>query len=322
MDAARRLADRRPRFPRRFRARGRDVVVLYHRIAREPLDPTGMVVDPDRLRRQLEALREHFDVVPAAEVLQPARPGARARAAITFDDGYADNLHDAVPVLRDLGLPATLFVVTDVLEDRREFWWDRLEHLVLELLGPGPLVVRIGRRSSAVALQDAAARRRALGRLNQLLLRQPPDVVEAVLQDLQSRAGGEVPSCPRHRRLSAEQVVELAADPLLEIGSHTCTHSATGRLSRRACAKELVESRRQLERLTGTAPRLLAYPYGVPGTVRRRDARLAAGAGYQLAFSNTTGPVEGSSAHAVPRTAVGEWEPDDLLARITRWSPS
>ena len=314
--------ERRPRWPRRIRPRGSDVVVLYHRIAREAPDPAGLVVDPQRFRRQLEVLGAHFDVVPAADILTPHIDAVqRPRAAITFDDGYADNLHVAAPVLRGLGLPATLFVVTDALDDEQEFWWDRLAHLVSDAPAVDRAEIAVGRRRLALDLHDEPSRHRSLGVLNHLLMQQPPDQVELALARLRALAGRGAPAtCERHRRLTRPQVVALSADSLWEIGSHTCTHSALRRLTPARSAHELTASRAALAHLLGRPPRLVSYPYGAPGTVGRGDARRAREAGYDLGFVNVPGPTEGVSPFAVPRISVGQWEPAEFLARISRWS--
>ncbi|NYD24439.1 polysaccharide deacetylase family protein [Kineococcus aurantiacus] len=309
---------RRPRWPQRFRARGANVVVLYHRIADDPQDAAGMTVPPELFARQVAALAERFDIVPAAQV---HRVGPRPAAAITFDDGYADNDEVALPLLRRLGLPATLFVVSGVLDDPQEFWWDRLEHLVLERLPAHGVRVVVGRRPFALPLSGGSERTRSLQRLSTALMTRHRSEIERVLAELERRAGPPDPGpCRRHARVPAHRLAALAAEPLLEIGSHTCTHAALGRLSRAASGRELRDSRERLHEVLGHRPRLLAYPFGAPGTVRRREAAEARRAGYERAFVNVTGPAEGADPFAVPRVSVGRWEPQQFLAALTRWS--
>jgi peptidoglycan/xylan/chitin deacetylase (PgdA/CDA1 family) len=55
---------------------------------------------------------------------------------VTFDDGYADNLHHAKPLLERYGIPATVFVTSDYIGQEHEFWGDKLERLLLQ---PGAL---------------------------------------------------------------------------------------------------------------------------------------------------------------------------------------
>ncbi len=293
------------------------MVLLYHRIADvdEADDPGGMVVPPELFRQHMTAVRNWFDLVPARDVLAPHD---RPTAAVTLDDGYLDNLEHAASVLRDLRVPATFFIVADALQpEAPEYWWDRLEHLLLE---PGPgadqLRVTAGPHELDLDLATAESSRRAYHALSAVLQRQGHGVAAQVLATLEATRP-RPPSCARHRRLSAEQVRALAAEDLFDVGSHTCTHSALAALPGPAAREELARSRQRLADLLGEAPELLAYPYGSVGAVVRRNARDARSAAYRAAFANVAGPVEGSSAFAVPRITVGRWTVDHLHAAVT-----
>jgi peptidoglycan/xylan/chitin deacetylase (PgdA/CDA1 family) len=271
----------------------------------------------------MEALSSWFSVVPASDI---TAGHDRPTAAITLDDGYLDNLQEAVPVLRDLSLPATFFVVSDALEaettEPAEFWWDRLEHLLLE---PGPgsisLSVKAGRHVTQLDLTDAASRRASYGQLTLALQKQGPNEVRHVMAELEA-ARPRPPGCQRHRRMTAEQVQQLARDTLFDVGSHTCSHSALARLPRRESCRELTQSRDRLHALLGKQPYLLAYPYGAPGTVSRRNAREARSAGYRMAFANVPGPVKRANVFAVPRITVGRWTVEHLHRAVTAWRRS
>ncbi|ADB73197.1 polysaccharide deacetylase [Geodermatophilus obscurus DSM 43160] len=313
----RRRWQQRPVWPRRWRPRGQHVVLLYHRIADvdQADDPGGMVVPPELFRQHMTALRDWFDLVPAREVLAPHE---RPTAAVTLDDGYLDNLEQAVPLLRQLGVPATFFIVADALQpDPPEYWWDRLEHLVLEP-GPGADRVRVtaGRRVLELDLATRSSAVQAYRDLSAVLQRQGHGAAVQALTTLEA-ARPRPQSCARHRRLSAEQVRALAEEPLFDVGSHTCTHSALAALPRQVSREELTRSRQRLADLLGEAPELVAYPYGSVGAVVRRNAGDARSAGYRAAFTNVAGPVEGSPAYAVPRITVGRWSVEQLHAAVT-----
>ncbi len=292
-------------------------MLLYHRITDvdEADDPGGMVVPPELFREHMTALADWFDVVPARDVLGSHD---RPTAAVTLDDGYLDNLEQAAPVLRELGIPATFFIVADAIAaDPPEYWWDRLEHLLLEP-GSGAERIRVaaGPRHLDLDLGTPLSSRAAYRELSAVLQRQGHDAAMQVLSTLEA-ARPRPPLCARHRRLSAEQVRALAEQDLFEVGSHTCTHSALAALSRRAGREELARSRQRLADLLGEAPDLLAYPYGSVGAVVRRNARDARSAGYRAAFANVAGPVEGASPFAVPRITVGRWSVAQLHAAVT-----
>lgn len=96
---------------------GRVVVLCYHSVAPEGRASTH----PGAFAEQMRWLSEHADVVPFALIEPtPSGSGERPRVAITFDDGYADNYTHAFPILTDLGLRATFFLATGLLDADRE----------------------------------------------------------------------------------------------------------------------------------------------------------------------------------------------------------
>ena len=98
--------------PRRF------LLLTFHRVNDEG-HPFFGGTPVELFRRQMETLRRYFDVWPLGELVDRVRETGQVplnAAAITFDDGYRDNFTHAFPVLRELGLPATIFLVTRALD--------------------------------------------------------------------------------------------------------------------------------------------------------------------------------------------------------------
>ncbi len=110
------------------------IVLLYHRVAELESDAQWLAVTPERFAAQMDLLRSRYRVVSLRELTHCLREERVPRNAVvvTFDDGYADNLHNAKPILKRYGIPATVFVCTSGIQGRREFWWDELERLLLE----------------------------------------------------------------------------------------------------------------------------------------------------------------------------------------------
>jgi peptidoglycan/xylan/chitin deacetylase (PgdA/CDA1 family) len=115
-----RLAVAQPSAPPRAFVR----ILAYHRVSR---DRDFLSVPPDDFRRHLELVLEHgFTPLPlqrAVELL--ARGGALEDRAVcvTFDDGYLDNVEAALPHLDELGIPATIFLPTDVISGAATYHW-------------------------------------------------------------------------------------------------------------------------------------------------------------------------------------------------------
>lgn len=127
--AARRLLYRPPLRAVGVRLRPRAVVLLYHRIGEPAADPHGQAVSPDTFASHLEMLRSRYTVLPLEELLDrlPRRGYPDGAVAVTFDDGYADNLTAAWPVAERLGVPFTVFVTVQPVLDGRPFPWDERE---------------------------------------------------------------------------------------------------------------------------------------------------------------------------------------------------
>ena len=102
---------------------------MFHGVQDEPLSPACWhVLDAATYRRQLEYIRQHFNVLPLEEALEALAAGTlppRAMA-ITFDDGTRNLATHAVPVLRELGLPAAVFLATGPMDSDETLWPDRL----------------------------------------------------------------------------------------------------------------------------------------------------------------------------------------------------
>jgi len=122
---------------RHLKARG--LILIYHRVTEERNDPWRLGVTPERFADQLETLRGlGLHIVPVSQLareLAEGRPRRRS-IALSFDDGYQDNLTQARPLLERFEIPATLFATSGYIGSGQEFWWDVLEQVFLQ---PGEL---------------------------------------------------------------------------------------------------------------------------------------------------------------------------------------
>src|SRR3982074_3081589 len=101
----------------------RPLILMYHRLSTTRYDPWTLNVSPENFAEQLEVIVRTRHVMSLRDFFQRFRSNTlpRGAVAITFDDGYADNLHVAAPILKRFDVPATLFITTGYL-DRPEFW--------------------------------------------------------------------------------------------------------------------------------------------------------------------------------------------------------
>jgi peptidoglycan/xylan/chitin deacetylase (PgdA/CDA1 family) len=284
------------------------LILLYHRIEDLPSDPQLLCVRRDHFAEHLAVLRDFFTPVSLSTAVESARRTAADRhVAVTFDDGYADNLHNAKPLLQEYGVPATVFVTSDYVDSGREFWWDELERILLE---PGilPEVLKVQLNQSVItwALEDHATyvtqsrsdhrewtlresedptiRHTIYRDLLSLLRDQPDSARQAVLAQLRSTAQIQEEARPTHRPLTAAELRSLDGD-LVEIGAHTQTHPVLAGLPITEQWREIAGGARQLRERIGRRPSAFAYPYGWHGEYTRATVALVRSLGFKRACS-------------------------------------
>ncbi len=265
-------------------AGGAGAVLLYHRVARAEPDAYGLAVTPEAFRRQMEHLRASCNVLPLGELVERAqRDDLPPRAvAVTFDDGYLDNLTVASPVLVELGLPATFFVTGEGL-DGREYWWDVLERALLSGVGAaGELAVTLAGERRVFAVATREERMGCHAALYARLLGAPLEERDATIRALLAWSGqGLSVDCER-RPMLREELRRLVARPGHEIGAHGFAHRALIDLDNDEKECELAEGRRALEAAVGRRPRHLAYAFGA---VDEASVRAARSAGFDVAVT-------------------------------------
>lgn len=305
-------------------------VLMYHRVIEDPrLDPygLGMCVGRARFAAQLEVLARHFRIEPVAAVVGRLRRGeapAPRTLSLTFDDGYRDNAEQAVPMMRALGLPCSLYVCTGELDPPTALWWDRVLNAVEATGERGTLSgAELGLPCLTTALSFArGARRRAATALLDALWRQPHPEVLAAVTAIETRLAPRRAARDFAPRLNAAEIAALAGSDV-EIGAHTVSHPNLTLLDTAALDAELTASRDTLQAITGTSVAGFAYPAG------HADARVAArvrAAGYTYALGVEPGiNLPGADLHALRRIGAPDAAAADFkraLARAMRHRPA
>ena len=298
----------------RNRLRRASVVLLYHRVAEGFPDPWSLCVSPAHFREQMAVLAAR-GVRSLDALVDDLAAGRRHRApAVTFDDGYADFASAALPALREAGIPTTLFVTTGALGTGAEFWWDELERIVLAPPAvPETLWIELGGDPFSWSLADDGDRRALYHALHQRVGRLGGAGRGRVLADLRGWARVAAACRPTHRPLAEAEVATLAADPHVQIGAHTVSHSYLGALPLAEQHHEIHGSKRTLETITGRPVLHFSYPHGdhEPETITcvRR-------AGFRLACGSACAPIAGEvDPFDLPRIEV----PNFSGAAFARW---
>lgn len=268
------------------------VVLMYHGVVPddEPLAAGDWLqVRASEFRMQMAYLAKYYQVCRLDDVLgTQLAPPTRPQALITFDDGYANNLTVALPILREFQIPASIFLVTGHVGTRRLFWWDRLHLACLGGAPPEPEQVRA------------------------LKARSPRDIKAAVDAYLAAKRLEAPDSAPEaYRVLTREEIGTLAESGLIEFGSHTHGHEILENLSAAEASATLEVS---AEKLThwGLPARHFAAPNG---DYTEAQLGLIQKAGYATCFGTQPGFWRAPQRpYNIPRIGIGRGTNIDQFA--------
>lgn len=271
--------------------RARLSILIFHRVLpeRDPLFPD----EPDvkRFDEVMGWIKEWFNVLPLGEAV--ARLADRTlpvrAAAITFDDGYADNLTCATPILRKHGLHATFFIATGYLDGGR-MWNDTIIESVRSAavseidcspMGLGRLVI-----------QSVDQKRAALGRLIPALKHQSFDQRSESVAMVAEACRGD----PRTDLMLTSRQLLMLRDSGMGIGAHTVNHPILARMDGRSVRREIADGRDFLEGALGERIELFAYPNGKLGSdYTREHVAVVDSLGFRAAVSTNWGVCGASS---------------------------
>jgi peptidoglycan/xylan/chitin deacetylase (PgdA/CDA1 family) len=321
------------------------IILLYHRVAELGSDPQLLCVTPQHFAEHLEVLARDYhpfslDSLRRRQALNLWRPRS---VVVTFDDGYADNLHHARPLLAKFGVPGTVFVVAGQVGETREFWWDDLARILLETPSlPEQLELTIATRAYTWHLTpsvgsetnagsncqgwhvlmktDPNPRHVAYREIASLLRPLDGESREHLLVQMAAWAGLGWAGRPEYRQLDVAGLQELVYPGLVSVGAHTMTHPVLSALSTEMQQMEISSSKRRLEEILGQSVISFSYPFGGAGDYTAETIRLVEESGFACACSNFPGLIRPfADPFQLPRFLVRDWDGDEFANRLQRW---
>ncbi len=239
------------------------------------------------LAQQLRALRRFATVVPLESALEKLFRGQSLpprAVALTFDDGYRDNLTLALPMLEALGLPATFFLVPGLLSDGVAPWWETVSRAITSAA-----TSHFMWGNELLPLASVAQRRRARRRVEHDVKELSHAERVAAVEQLRDELRPTGPAISGGELFmdwdSAKQLVERG----FTVGSHTCRHAILSRESASAQVADLAASRRVLQDKLSVSADVLAYPNGRKVDYNDHTLAAARAAGHRWALTTNEG---------------------------------
>ena len=307
---------------------GRAPVVLgYHRVVAQfeaecrDMMPS-MIVSRSMLERQIDCLARHYRFVSVDDLDATAttRRSGRPAAAVTFDDGYRGVYEHAFPLLRRKGIPAAVFVVTDLVNTTQPLLHDRIYWLASRLLPRWrDAAAEAARRLTAVGVQGedvhdiAAATVAPMAFTRALITRLTYDELTRMADRLQADTAAPI-RLPDDALTATWDMLREMRRAGMTIGSHTRRHVRLTNEDRAVQKREIAGSRERLERELGEPVVHFAYP---DGDFNSATVRLLASAGYRWAYTACRHRDPYHARLTVPRLILWEQSSIDVRGRLS-----
>ncbi|MBI2527046.1 MAG: polysaccharide deacetylase family protein [Candidatus Rokubacteria bacterium] len=260
-------------------------VLTFHRVG-DAGDPFLPAMPTRVFGAQMAHIARHYRVLTVEDLVERMRSGRvpRNALAITFDDGYRDNLTEAAPILARHGLPATIFLTTGCIGTGQIPWFDQLA-IALKTTPRDALrlaadrILPLGTREERLRALEAT-----LGYLKRVTDEERRDGLDRILDQL----GGSAPGETKSLMLSWDEVQTLQGLGFA-VGAHTVSHPILSRTSADRAREEICGCKRDIERHLGGAIRGFAYPNGGARDYTETVKHLVREAGFAWAVTTQHG---------------------------------
>lgn len=294
---------------------GSCTVLLYHRVFDAKFDPQGLSVSPENFEAQLIYLKQNhvfLTVDQFYQILNSGKVFPKNSLLITFDDGYADNYYNALPILEKLKLQALFFIATKNLSSPELFWWDELDLFFQKI------------HQRKIDVQELI-KKHQLKDVNQLYefylinckIASSLSIRESYMDEIRSMVSLDDELKENYKFMNSDELVKMAQSDYAVIGGHTINHLSLGHLSDADQKNEIEGSVKWLESLLNRKIEHFAYPYGEKHNYNKTTIELCKQLHLKSAAANYCDYVTPKSdLYSFPRFVVRNDTPQVLSNKL------
>lgn len=273
--------------PFRLANREKILILTYHRFSREA---NPYKISSAEFAAHLEYLSKNNRVLPLVDTIDYLNSGKSLppnTTVITIDDGYADAFEIAFPLLKKFKMPATVYAVTDFLDEKCWLWTDLMRYVLLETKSDALKIEFAGEDKIESELSGETQRLETASRINSRLKKLPNELKEAKIKEIAKALNVEIPELPTEEfaAVSWKQAREMDEENV-KIESHTATHPILTNISPDDLDFELKTSRKRLEEMLNREVQNFCYPNG---SFNENVQKSVAKAGYKSATTTDYG---------------------------------
>lgn len=290
---------------------GSCAVLLYHRVTQSQTDPQQLSVTPANFNAHLEHLKNNYHLLTIKEFqyyLENKKKFPKKSVLITFDDGYADNYLEALPILEKHTAQALFYIATGTLNTDVEFWWDAIERIVLlsdhkteeEKYVLNGLEYNLSGLDNTKRFELYEQLLPALRVMNSSLREEKINELGRIFNSSQGRAS--------HRAMTFEELKKMDLSNAAVIGAHTHLHPSLGALTYEEQLKEIETSKNILEQHLNKKITHFSYPFGTIKDFNADTLDIMKKMNFQLVAANIPYLVhKNTDQYSFTRFLVRDW---------------
>ena len=285
--------------------KGKGAILVYHRVVKdEELEEDlelGLTVSCSSFEKHIKEIKSKYKICSMDEFVKNLKKKTNEfMVAITFDDGYKDNLYQALPILTKHEVPASIYVTTRFLEEEVDIWWYELGEVIqnrkeinFEYQGKKFNLLLDNKKRKFLAYQNL------MKLFKSLKIDAQSELIEKITNTKKRKNYSDI--C-----LNSEEILMLEKNPLITISSHGHNHQNLKILNDEEVKYEITKSLEVLENLINRKVKHFAYPFGGKDQVSTREYNLIKDMNFDSGVIGSVYPIRDRNFFSLPRIYVGK----------------